>query len=379
MTLKTCAIMQYLEHVYYGGSVADTIVHLKNVCENLTNVKTYAIIIHDRDVLDDGTPKKPHFHIVLTFSNSKTVESIAKSFDIEPQYIEKIRSTTNSALLYLIHRNAPLKYQYPVSDVVANFDYAEKIDDIPEKFDFKQFSDDIANGKIKQYNIYEYIDVANYQKFKRKIDIAFEYRQKKLKGVNRNMDVIYIYGEAGAGKTTFAKLRAKTSGYAAYISSGGKNPLDDYQGEECIILDDLRGDVYRPSELLKLLDNNTNSLVGCRFYNRSIAECKLLIITSVKSPTELYKNLFAEEQEPLKQLLRRISTIINVTPDYVYGQVYDDLNGYTNVLKMENPVDVLYPNNPHKIERMKKSFSGFNVEIIVPKMSPADDDEKSPF
>jgi hypothetical protein len=45
------------------------------------------------------------------------------------------------------------------------------------------------------------------------------------------------------------------------VSSGGKHPLDNYAGQECIILDDLRDTTYDFQDLLKLTDNNTDSLV----------------------------------------------------------------------------------------------------------------------
>jgi hypothetical protein len=97
----------------------------------MNNVKSWCIITHDKDVLPSGEAKPPHFHAVITFSNSKTIDSIAKAIHVEPQYVNKIRTSTKSAQLYLVHRNNPEKYQYDVNEVHASFDYVNFADDCP--------------------------------------------------------------------------------------------------------------------------------------------------------------------------------------------------------------------------------------------------------
>ncbi|MFT2804469.1 tRNA methyl transferase PRC-barrel domain-containing protein, partial [Candidatus Phytoplasma asteris] len=79
-----------------------------------------------------------------------------------------------------------------------------------------------------------------------------------LKGIERNMECVFITGMSGSGKTTLAKKIAKDKNYQTYISSGSNDVLDDYQGQECIILDDLRSNCLGLTDLLKMLDNNTS-------------------------------------------------------------------------------------------------------------------------
>ena len=108
-------------------------------------------------------------------------------------------------------------------------------------------------------------------------------------------------------------MLASQKGYECYISSGGKNPLDNYKGEECIILDDTRSSSWSLSDFLKLTDNHTDSLVGCRYYNKSIAECKLLIVTTVKSLDDFYEHATKEDNEPRIQLYRRFKLVLKMT------------------------------------------------------------------
>lgn len=118
------------------------------------------------------------------------------------------------------------------------------------------------------------------------------------------MQVIYITGESGTGKTTLAKYLALCTGYDYFVSGSGADLLDGYDKEECIILDDLRGDAFKQNELFKLTDNNTNSSIKSRYQNKDISNCKLMIITSIKQPSKLYD--WSNQDEPSKQFARRL-------------------------------------------------------------------------
>ena len=373
LKVKSCEVMQYWQYMDCN-SIDDVISRIKT----LTYFKSWAIITHDKDILPNGELKPPHFHCVLTFSNAKTIKSIADCIGVEMQYVEKIRTTTKSARLYLIHRNNPEKYQYSPEDVKASFDYVAYVDDCPVKQKRENIAQRIETGEIKQYNLYEFITIDEYSRNYRYYQKCFEYRQNKLKGLNRNMECIFITGGSGTGKTTYAKMIAAKKGYACYISSGGKNPLDDYQGQECIILDDTRSSTWNLTDFLKLTDNHTDSLVGCRYYNKSIAECKLLIVTSVKSLDEFYMNAVKEDNEPKIQLLRRFKMVIEMTLESMIINYYDEKNKcHVRVGKMRNPVSVLF--QPQVAKKFAEDFiKMMGLEVIEesqPSLIPVDDDE----
>jgi len=335
--VKACEIMQYWQ--YMDTQDIDVII---SRIKQLNNLKSYAIITHDKDVLPNGELKPAHFHCILTFSNSTTIKNIADCVGVEMQYVEKIRATVKSARLYLVHRNDPEKYQYPPDDVRASFDYVSYVDDCPVKQKRENIAERIKSGEIKQYNICKFITIDEYSKNYLYYQRCFKYRQNMLKGMNRNMECIFITGGSGTGKTTYAKMIAEQKGYACYVSSGGKNPLDDYQGEECIVLDDTRSSTWNLTDFLKLTDNHTDSLVGCRYYNKSIAECKLLIVTSVKSLDEFYENATKEDNEPKIQLLRRFKMVIEMTNDFMTIRYYDkDRKCHIKKGKVKNPVSEL--------------------------------------
>lgn len=172
---------------------------------------------------------------------------------------------------------------------------------------------DYANLKISRKQLYEKLSWELYDMNEKSINKAEKYRSYNLQ--KRNLEVLYITGLSGSGKTTYAKYLASLKHFDYFVSGSGEDFLDGYDKEECIILDDFRGGTMKFSELLKMLDNNTNSSVRSRYYNKDISNCKLMIITSIFQPNELYgfmsKNDDEDDdkekmKEPCEQLYRRL-------------------------------------------------------------------------
>lgn len=83
--------------------------------------------LHDSDLNADGTPKKPHWHIVLSFDGVKSYEQVSeitKALNAPiPQRCESVRGIVR----YLVHLDNPDKHQYARADirVFGGFDAAE--------------------------------------------------------------------------------------------------------------------------------------------------------------------------------------------------------------------------------------------------------------
>lgn len=324
----------------------------EGVCKRA--IRRYAFILHDKDTYtnDDecknpnhkeGILKPPHWHICLQFKDTQDTKYIAKWFGIEEQYVSKSKSGRfEDMILYLVHKNASEKHQYMVQEVVANFDYVLFMQNNGIfKSRIQEITDNIVSGKIREYNYPEYITGNEYIKYAPQIDKAFKYRRDAQTSQNRQLDVIFIMGRSGLGKTTLAKHIAKEKGYSYAISGSDNDPFENYKGEDCFILDDLRGSSMKFSELVKILDNNTNSLVKSRYHNKDLFECKLIIITSIYTMEDFYANVFSESDEPLLQLQRRCKFLIKINNSDYYSAYYFDkeldkyeLSGtYKNVAK----------------------------------------------
>lgn len=96
---------------------------------------SYAYILHDKDVDADGNLKKPHWHIVIRFNNSRSCVGVAREWGIEPRFIQ-CSDFREDTLLYLTHDDKPSrkaqKYQYSISSVSGPLTVAlkAKLDDL---------------------------------------------------------------------------------------------------------------------------------------------------------------------------------------------------------------------------------------------------------
>lgn len=295
--LRNCEIVQYDDFAPQLNKE-----FIQEVINSHDCIEHYAFVHHDKDLKEDGQPKAAHWHIFLHFNEAQSFEHVASWFGVGVNYCNKFKSKKwQVAFAYAVHFFDNKKYQYPVEEVTSDLDYTAMLEEldcdrkIPDKIDFEQ------NTILFYRKKYMY----NAKKLREVIELYNNYLVVKAKErKDRNMQVVYITGPAGIGKTTVAKVIAsyKYPNEEIFISSSSNDILDGYQGEKCIILDDLRDDAMKYADLLKFLDNNTNSSVKSRYSNKQLVRCELVIITSVKSPDELYLGV----NESKTQLYRRI-------------------------------------------------------------------------
>lgn len=306
-------------------------------------IDKWCYVLHDKDVKEDGTPKEPHWHIYLHFTNSRQFDYIAKWFDTPVQYVNKVKGKRfGDAVEYASHHNAPDKYQYDFGAIKANFDYEKavlkNVKDKETAASIDKVITAIDNGEITPYNVVNVLTMQEYVKFDKQIKKAFEYRRlKRSQEVDREMQVIYMYGGSGLGKTTYAKYLAEKQGKTVFICSSENDPFDGYLGQSCVIMDDIRGTNFKFGDLLKLLDNNTASSVKARYHNVAM-ECDLLIITTTKTPHEFYKGVFESHGEEFTQFLRRCGQMCYFYGDKIALYCYNpEICKHEIIATIENP------------------------------------------
>lgn len=307
-------------------------------CEK--NHYDYAWILHDKDVKHDDVtnedvpvPNHNHF-LVKTGSSRWTFQMLLDRFSslgMKTQMLQNVRKGWNNALSYLVHRTDGAvndgKHLYDLDEVHANFDYKATIGVIEEQVEEKKTRIDEVIEKIKilecrRYNIHQFIDLEDYVKKgnKQKIDMAFSYVETRLREEKkeRNMELYWIYGKPGIGKTTLAKIICKNRKWSFAISSSSNDPMQDYEGQDALILDDFRSNGWSKSDVLKMFDNNTTSSVKSRYQNKQTCYLRAIIVTSVLSPYELWinwENGSNGSKEPFEQLSRRITSEIEMYKD----------------------------------------------------------------
>lgn len=94
----------------------------------------YSYILHDKDKLEDGSLKKPHWHVSIWFSNAKWRDALSKELGVEPNYIQPSNNSTHD-LRYLVHADDPDKFQYDVNEIHTNMkiDIEKALTDVNEE------------------------------------------------------------------------------------------------------------------------------------------------------------------------------------------------------------------------------------------------------
>ena len=310
---------RHIELIAYQDQITRNMIEL--VCSGYTTIKEWAYILHDKDINPDGTPKKAHYHIYLNFGTSQDIELVCSWFQLPINQAEKIKGRKKDILKYLIHKNAPTKFQYDINDIKTNITDINLDDPIDIIGDFEHFS--YAQMLLHLNSITDTTQrVRDYKRLKHLWSLQCEI---KATGGNRDMRVLFITGETGTGKSTIAKQFCAISKKDYVISSSSNDPLQDYKGQNVLILDDLRDSTLPFQDLIKILDNHTSSSMRSR-YNNKVFNGDMIIITSSVPLDKWYNSLDSKVPfESLKQLYRRISEYIVLTKDTIttYSKVSD--------------------------------------------------------
>jgi hypothetical protein len=302
----------------------------------------YAIILHDKDI-----NASDHYHIAIEVKNPMTIQAIAKKLNTQPNFIAKWDKRIDNLWAYLLHNTND------ATSTKADYkEYPQK----PDKFrtnikDFELASAKLLSGRNSKLNIIidkllagemtrkqllqpEYLKT--YYDNMNKIDKAIKLRTESLKYNPPTCETIYISGASATGKTTKAvKLAEQRYPDSYVVASTANDLLQDYTGEKCLIIDDFRPQDFPFIELLALLDPiHRQKTHRSRYYNKPLAT-KLIIITSILSLDDVadyYRNMTMHED--MKQLRRRVQTLITYEYDTITEYKYDEqIDGYTFPLK----------------------------------------------
>lgn len=321
-------------------------VDIQKVCMEHKTIKQWAYILHDKD------DTRPHYHIYVNFGKAGVDHKlVANWFSVDENFIEKVKGKKADMLIYLIHGQSDQqnKHQYSPDEVVSNFDWKTEVSNAKILGDFDKFS--YAQQLAYVNTLPNDEKVLAYNRLKKLWEI---HCQTVLMNPDRNIEVVFISGKGGTGKTYYAKKMLTEMGLDFCISSSSNDPYQDYLGQKAIILDDLRDSSFELEDLLKILDNNTNSSVRSRFNNK-VFNGEVIVITSAVPLRYWYSSTRMEYggYDSLEQLYRRINVYVEVSPNYI--EVYNDID------KGGNPTgkSVLYKNDIPKLKQEAKQGKDF--------------------
>lgn len=311
-SMKTAFIRVSKYNDTKSGKVVFEYGQIKNDLEEWAKNKKFKYYLKDHN--NETGDENPHYHIVIKFNSPTPFEDVKKHFpygDIEPA------KSIKNCVQYLVHMNDLTKTQYDFSTIITNDPNIDKMRLISATNQLLKLDDyiiRIESGEIREYNLTDFVPIQIFATYKTRIINALEYyRRKVMTNKDRNINVMIFTGETGTYKTTYAKQYAKNQNKSICISSSSNDPMQDYKGEDVLVLDDIRDDTFKFHDLLKVLDNHTNSTIASRYNNKAFIG-DTIIITSSQPLSEWY---FDVKKEDKIQLYRRIPVQMQFTEKWI--------------------------------------------------------------
>lgn len=189
--------------------------------------------------------------------------------------------------------------------VGINFsDTFEEFGDCPEEHQGKSSASEIVlelirNGATNR----EIIDAvpSSYKDIEKIERTRSMYRDADFASCWRDLEVTYIFGSTGAGKTR--SVMDKYGYLNCYRVTDYRHPFDTYDGQDVIIFEEFRGGL-KHGDMLNYLDGYP-LLLPCRYFNRQACYTKVFIITNI-APDMQYINI---DKESRNAFFRRITKV----------------------------------------------------------------------
>lgn len=240
----------------------------------LTSSKLLTYIIACQEVAP--TTNHKHIHCYVHFSQSKSL-SIKKCVGA---HIEICRGTVSQNIDY-IKKDGNIIFEFgevPKNNFALSIAELKEIKN-PDELDWKQ------------YNTW--------------IRIQNEPQKIKIEDWHKQIEVIWIQGPSGIGKSKLAISILKSKSISEFDDVKFKNGFWlNTSGTGSCIYDDFRDSHLPASEFINFIDYNIHNL---NMKGKSILNCyELIIITSIQNLDCIYSNL---DDEPKQQWMRRIKVI----------------------------------------------------------------------
>lgn len=267
---------------------------IKEILNEFTNL-IYACFC-DEIGLENGTP---HTHIFIICKNGVMFSTVQKRF--YGAHIEAAKGKNIDNYNYI--RKIGEKYENKKeSNLTETF---EEIGELPKDRGnsvnlSEQIYEMIENGCSVPEIINEYPNaIRQITNIEKTISM---YKADKVKNLFRKLDVSYIYGATGVGKT---RTVMEKFGYEnVFRITNYKHPFDNYNGQDVILFDEFRSSLPI-SDMLVYLDGYPVNL-PCRYADKPALYTKVYIISNI-SLEKQYVEVQKYEPETYNAFLRRFT------------------------------------------------------------------------
>jgi len=264
-----------------------------------------------------------HTHIYVAFSSAVRFSTLKAKF--ESAHFEMAKGTSQQNRDYVYKEGKWLndkKGDTNIRDTHEEFG-TMPIERQGARNDIADLYDMIKDG-MSNYDIID--ENPTYMMYVEKIDRVRQIiKENQYKDIFRNLDVTYIWGVTGMGKT---RSVMEKYGYTnVYRVTDYDHPFDSYKGQDVIVFEEFRSSL-KIQDMLNYLDGYPLEL-PCRYANKIACYTKVYIISNIDIRKQ-YESIQNDHPETWKAFLRRIQTIIQYNPEPIaktceeYFNIKDD-------------------------------------------------------
>ncbi len=135
--------------------------------------------------------------------------------------------------------------------------------------------------------------------------------QERFKDAWRKLNVTYLWGDTGIGKTR--SIMDKYGYSMVYQVTNYEHPFDGYKGQAVIIFEEFRSSL-RIDDMLKYLDGYP-LMLPCRYADKVACYTEVFIVSNI-SLEQQYPNIQVDNPETWSAFCRRIHNVKHMTNDF---------------------------------------------------------------
>lgn len=272
---------------------------IKQVLEDNFKALVYWCLCDEQGLKEET----PHTHIYLAFSSAIRFSKIKKHFP--PAHIEIAKGTSQQNRDYVRKEGKWEKDKKKETNFPETFEeWGEmpverqgKRNDLADLYDM--IKSGMSNYEIITAETQYLFDVEKIEKARKVI------KEEEYKNKWRDIDVHYIYGNTGTGKTRYVMDKygyenvCKVTNYRHY-------PFDDYSGQPVILFDEYRSS-FELKDMLNYLDGYPLNLPA-RYCNRVACYTTVYIVSNIPLQDQ-HKRIQMEESRSWLAFIRRIKDV----------------------------------------------------------------------
>lgn len=285
-----------------------------NYLKNISNVR-YFIFVREKGAGSNNNPTGTEHHQgYIEFLSPKkfsTMKAIFSEKEIGVNgHIEPRKFTRTTCINYV--KKIGLYQDKSFTHISQIFEYGTnpvqgKRTDLNEHLtELFELSVNGATGKELFYT-----HPLTYARFKNFIDqLSYDCKVSEYKEKRRNLEVVYIYGKAGCGKTKYVMDKHKDKNVYRFTDYKYDDNLlfDGYRNQDIIVFEEFRSGI-QIEKLLNYMDVY-NVELPARYHPRIACYSKVYFLTNIPIQ-EQYYGIFKDHYETWCAFLRRINKIYN--------------------------------------------------------------------